>query len=141
MKRFALTVAAAFVFGLIAGGSALFAQGTFKIPFKFEAGGKKLPAGEYLVTVKPEGQLVLKQASTGNEIPVPFTQRLDPPRPPIGEPRLVFDMVGNFEPSLPEYITEYVLAEFWLPGQNGFLIFGLKGAHESQIVKGEITRK
>jgi hypothetical protein len=141
MKRFALAVVAVFVFGLVAGGSALFAQGTFKIPFKFEAGGKKLPAGEYSVTAKSEGQLVLKQASTGNEIPVPFTQRLDPPSPPIGEPRLVFDMVGNFEPSLPEYMTDYVMSEFWLPGQKGFLIYGLKGAHDSQIVKGEIAKK
>jgi hypothetical protein len=58
-------------FALIAGGAALFAQGTFKIPFK----------------------------------------------------------------------TDQVLAEFWLPGQKGFLIHSLKGAHQSQVVKGEMTRK
>ena len=141
MKRLALMVAAAFFFGLIAGASALFAQGTFKIPFKFEAGGKKLPAGDYSMTAKPEGQLVLKQASTGNEVLIPFIQRLDPPNLAIEEPRLVFDMVGNFEPSYTEYMTDYVLAEFWLPGQNGFLIHSLKGAHQSQVVKGEIAKK
>ena len=141
MKRLALIVTAALAFGLVAGGSALYAQGTFKIPFKFEAGGKKLPAGDYAVALKGEGQLALKQTSTGNEVLIPFTQRLDPPNPAIEEPRLVFDMVGNFEPSYTEYVTDYVLAEFWLPGQKGFLIHAFKGAHQSQIVKGEITRK
>jgi hypothetical protein len=50
-------------------------------------------------------------------------------------------MVGNFEPSYTEYMTDYVLAEFWAPGQNGFLIHAFKGAHQSQIVKGEIAKK
>lgn len=141
MKRMALIVTAALAFGLVAGGSALYAQGTFKIPFKFEAGGKKLPAGDYSMTAKSDGQLALKQASTGNEVLIPFTQRLDPPNPAIEEPRLIFDMVGNFEPSYTEYVTDYVLAEFWLPGQNGFLIHSLKGAHQNQVVKGEIAKK
>jgi len=141
MKRLALFVAATAVFGLVAGGAALYAQATFKIPYKFEAGGKKLPAGDYAVTAKDEKQLILKQVSTGTEVLIPFTERLAMPTPPVGEPRLVFDMVGNFEPSYTEYMTDYVLSEFWLPGQKGFLIYGLKGAHDSQIVKGEITKK
>jgi hypothetical protein len=62
MKRLALIIAAVGAFGLIVGGSALYAQGTFKIPFKFEAGGKKFPAGDYTVAPKGERQLVLKQA-------------------------------------------------------------------------------
>jgi hypothetical protein len=141
MKRIALAVAAAVVFGLVAAGSSLYAQGTFKIPFKFEAGGKKFAAGEYLVAPKGEGQLALKQALTGNEVLIPFTQRLDPPNPAVTEPRLVFDLVGNFEPSYTEYMTDYVLSEFWVPGQNGFLVHAFKGAHQSQTVKGELAKK
>jgi hypothetical protein len=141
MKRAARIIAAVWTFGLVWGGSVLYAQDTFKIPFKFEAGSKKLPAGEYLVAPKDEGHLVLRQASTGNEILIPFTQRLDPLLPAVTEPRLVFDMVGNFEPSYTEYMTDYVLAEFWLPGQNGFLVHAFKGAHQSQTVKGEIAKK
>jgi hypothetical protein len=38
-------------------------------------------------------------------------------------------------------VTDYVLAEFWLPGQNGFLIHSFKGAHQTQVVKGEIAKK
>jgi hypothetical protein len=141
MKRWTWIVAAVWAFGLILGGSALYAQSTFKIPFKFEAGGKKFPAGEYAVAPQGEGQLALKAATSGAEVLIPFTQRLDPPLPAAVEPRLVFDLVGNFEPSYTEYMTDYVLAEFWVPGQSGFLIHAFKGAHQSQTVKGELAKK
>jgi hypothetical protein len=50
-------------------------------------------------------------------------------------------MVGNFEPSYTEYVTDYVLAEVWLPGQDGLQVHTLKGAHQNQTVKGEIAIK
>jgi len=141
MRRFASIIAAALVFGFIAGGSALYAQGTFKIPFKFEAGGRKLPAGDYWIAARDEKQLALRRGSGGEEVLIPFTGRLSQPNPALAEPQLVFDMVGNFEPSYTEYVTDYVLAELWLPGADGFLVRAMKGAHQHQTIKGETAKK
>ena len=141
MRRFALIIAAAVAFGLVAGGSTLYAQGTFKIPFKFEAGGKKFPAGDYWIGPKDEKQLALRQGSSGEEILISFSERLAQPKPAVEELQLVFDMVGNFEPSYTEYITDYVVAELWLPGQDGFLVRLMKGAHQHQTVKGQSVKK
>ncbi len=113
----------------------------FKIPFKFEAGGKKLPAGDYSVLQKGNGQISLWKETGGEEILIPFLKRLEQPKPPLAEAQLVFDVVGNFEPSYTEYITEYVLAEVWLVGQDGFLIHVTKGAHKTETIKGHSSNK
>jgi hypothetical protein len=131
----------ALAFALIAGGAVTYAQGTFKIPFKFEAGGKKFPRGEYWVAQKGDGQITLRQESKAEEVPIPFIQKLAEPKPAIEEPQLVFDMVGNFEPSYTEYVTDYLLAEVWLPGEGGFLVFTTKGAHQHQTIKGQRVKK
>jgi hypothetical protein len=141
MKRLSFIFVGVIVLGLAAGASAAYAQATFKIPFKFEAGGKKLPAGDYWIAQKDEKQLALRQGSNGEEILIPFTGRLAQPKPAIEEPQLVFDMVGNFEPSYTEYVTDYVLAELWLPGMDGFLVRAMKGAHQHQTVKGQSAKK
>ncbi|MCJ7797448.1 MAG: hypothetical protein MUQ56_11925 [Thermoleophilia bacterium] len=141
MKRLTVLAIGIFAFALTVGGSMAYAQGIFKIPFKFEAGGKKLPAGEYWVAQSGEAKLTLRQESTGKEFQIPFINRLAQPAPPVGEPQLVFDMVGNFEPSYTEYMTDYVLAEVWLVGEEGFLVHTTKGAHQHQTVKGQIAKK
>jgi len=141
MKRLVFLAVVALAFALIAGGTVAFAQGTFKIPFKFEAGGKKFPPGEYRVDQKEDGPITLRQESTGKEFSVPVIQRLAQPSPPLQVPQIVFDMVGNFEPSYTEYVTDYVLAEVWLPGQDGLQVHALKGAHQNRTVKGEIAKK
>lgn len=141
MRRWAFIAAAALACGLAAGGPALYGQGTFKIPFKFEAGGRKLPAGDYWMASKDEQHLALRPVSGGDEILIPFTERLTPPKPSLEEPRLVFDMVGNFEPSYTEYVTDYVLAELWLSGADGFLVRAMKGAHQHMIIKGLTEKK
>ena len=122
---------------LVAGSTEVYAQGTFKIPFKFQAGGKKFPAGDYWIAQKGEGQVALRKEPGGGEVLVPFIQRLPQPETPLAEPQLVFDVVGNFEPSYTEYMTDYLLAELWLPGEEGFLIHTTKGAHQNKTVKGE----
>ena len=137
MKRLAFWAVAATALALLAGVTQAFAQGTFKIPFTFEAGGKKLPAGEYRVAQKDDGQITLRQETTGKEFQAPFTKRLAQPSPPLAEPQLVFDVVGNFAPSYTEYVTDYVLAEVWLPGADGFLVHTMKGAHKTQTIKGQ----
>jgi hypothetical protein len=141
MKRLVFLALGTFVLGLIAGAGAAYAQGMFKIPFKFQAGGKTFPPGEYWVAPKDDRQIILRQGSTGTEVQIAFIKRLEQPKPAIEEPRLVFDMVGNFEPSYTEYVTDYVLAELWLPGEDGFLVHVLMGAHQNQVVKGEKAKK
>ena len=141
MKRLVFLAVGAMAFALIAGGAPAYAQGTFKIPFKFEAGGKKFPAGDYWIGPKDEKQLALRQGSSGEEILIAFSERLAQPKPAVEELQLVFDMVGNFEPSYTEYITDYVVAELWLPGQDGFLVRLMKGAHQHQTVKGQSVKK
>ena len=141
MKRFAFGAVVVLAFLLVAGAPLAFAQATFKVPFEFQAGGKKLPAGEYGIARSAEGQITLRQESTGKEFQAPFTQRLAQPSPPVAEPQLVFDEVGNFEPSYTEYFTVYLLAEVWLPGEEGFLVHTTKGAHKNKTVSGQSVKK
>ena len=137
MKRLVLLAIAAVALFLIAGSTVSYAQGVFKIPFKFQAAGQKLPAGDYWVAPKGEGQIALRKEPGGEELLIPFEERLAQPETPVEEPQLVFDVVGNFEPSYTEYVTDYLLAELWLPGENGYLIHITKGAHQNKIIKGE----
>lgn len=141
MKRLVVLAVLALAFVLIAGSSVTYAQGTFKIPFKFEAGGKSFPPGEYRVDQKGDGQIILRKGPNGEEVPIPFIKRLEQPKPPLEEPQLVFDVVGNFEPSYTEYVTDYLLSEVWLPGEDGFLVHTTKGAHQNQTVKGQKAKK
>jgi hypothetical protein len=137
MKRLAILAIGVFTVGLVAGSTAAYAQGVFKIPFKFKAAGQQLLAGDYWVGPKGEGQIALRKESGGEELLISFQERLAQPETPVEEPQLVFDMVGNFEPSYTEYVTEYVLAELWLPGEKGYLIHTTKGAHQEKVIKGE----
>jgi hypothetical protein len=141
MKRLVFIAGGIIIFGMMAGAVTAYAQGTFKIPFKFQVGGNKLQAGEYLVGQKDDQHIFLRQISTGTEVLADFNKRLEQPKPPVTEPQIVFDMVGNFEPSYTEYMTEYRLAELWLPGQDGFEVSLLKGAHGHQTVKGQSAKR
>lgn len=138
-RRAALPIVLA-AFALAAAAPPAHAQAAFKVPFKFESGGKKFPAGDYLVTRTGDGQLTVQQVSTGKDTALRYTQQLKPAESTAAEPRLVFDEVGNFEPSYTEYFTVYVLAEVWLSGQDGYLIHTTKGAHKHQIVKGAAAK-
>jgi hypothetical protein len=135
MKRYALTALAVTVALLVAGVTSALAQASFKVPFPFQAGGKKLTAGDYTVLKTAEGPLTLRQETTGKEFPVPFTERLPQPTPALAEPQLVFDEVGDFAPSYTEYITVYILSEVWFPREDGFRTHTTKGAHNTKVVK------
>jgi hypothetical protein len=141
MKRLAVWPVMTLAFILVAGVTLSHAQGTYKVPFKFQAGGKKFPAGDYTVMKAAEGQLMLRQEATGKEFPVPFTERIAQPKPPVVGPQLVFDEVGDFEPSYTEYITVYILSEVWLTGEDGFRVHTTKGAHQTKVVKGMSAKK
>ena len=137
MKRLAIWAVAATALVLVAGATEAIAKGTFTIPFTFQASGTSLPKGEYSVVQKDDSHITLRQEATGKEFQVPFTKRLAQPSPPLTEPQLVFDVVGNFAPSYTEYVTDYVLAEVWLQGADGFLVHTMKGAHKTQTIKGQ----
>lgn len=141
MRHLAVFTFALAVFAIVAAASPVQAQAAFKVPFKFESGGKKFPAGDYLVTRTGDAQLTFQQVSNGKETVVPTTEKLTPPEPPAAGPRLVFDEVGAFEPSYTEYFTIYMVAEVWLSGQDGYLIHVTKGAHKNQVVSGELKKK
>ena len=128
-------LAAALAILLVAGVTPAVAQTAFKIPFEFQAGGKKFPAGEYMALKTAEGQLTLRQAATGKEFPVPFTERLPQPKPALTEAQFVFDEVGDFAPSYTEYITIYILSEVWFPREDGLRTHTTKGAHKTRVVK------
>jgi hypothetical protein len=117
------------------------AQTVFNVPFEFQAAGQKLPKGEYTVAPRGDGQVILRQESTGKEVLVPVLRKLAQPSPPVAEPRLVFNEVGNFEPSYTEYFTVYILAEVWIAGQDGLEVHVTKGAHKTRIVKVESAKK
>lgn len=140
MKRRARTIVVALAAVLVVGAASVFAQTAFKMPFPFQAGGKKLAAGDYAVAKTADGGLVLKQASTGKEAPVAVLERIAPSVPPVAEPRLVFDEVGDFAPSYTEYITVYVLSEVWLPGEDGYRVHVTKGAHKTKTVTGAAAK-
>ncbi len=137
MRRQSVCLVAVAAFALLTGARPARAQATFKFPNPFQAGELKLPRGEYRFAQKDGGHLTLRQESTGKEFQIAFTRRLPQPNPPHEEPELVIDAVGNFAPSYTEYVTDYVLAEVWLPGADGFLIHTMKGAHQSQTIKGQ----
>ena len=137
MKRLLVLTILALALVLIAASTVAYSQAIFKIPFRFEAGGKKFRAGEYWVAQKGEGKIVFRMEPNGEEVLIPFIQRLPKAEPRIEEPLLVFDEMGNFEPSYTEYVTEYLLAEVWQPGEEGFLVRTTKGAHQHKTVKGQ----
>ena len=137
MKRLSIWAVVATALVLFAGAAQAFAQGTFTIPFPFKAGTTNLPKGDYSVVPKDDTHITLRQESPGKEFPVTFTKKLAQPNPPLTEPQLTFDVVGDFAPSYTEYTTVYVLAEAWPGGADGFQVHVTKGGHQTKIIKGQ----
>ncbi len=112
------------------------AQMIVDVPFKFEAGGKPFPPGQYSIEIKADGGVGLRQAPNGVEIVIAAKERRKQPERAVKQPELVFDKVGNFEPSFSEYVTDYLLSEVWLPGTDGVIVLTTSGKHDHQIVTG-----
>jgi len=88
-----------------------------------------------------EGKITLRREGGDEEASIPIIERFDEPDRPIEEPQLIFDMVGNFEPSYTEYVTEYVLAEVWLTEKEGFLVSSVERAEYNKTVEGVKAEK
>ena len=114
-------------------------QMSVSVPFKFEAGGKPFPPGEYSVELKPNGAIGLRPAPNGVELVIPAKERLKQGTRPIEQPELVFDMVGNFEPSFSEYVTDYLLSEVWLPRADGVVVLATSGKHDHKTIAGRLA--
>ncbi len=126
---------------LILGIAMTYAQSSFKIPFKFEAGDKSFPPGNYRVSQEKDGMITLRREPEGEEMLLTFVEKLSQPETPVEEAQLVFDMVGNFEPSYTEYVTDYLLSEVWMSPKEGFLVLTTKGAHDHKIIKEQKEEK
>ena len=141
MKRLILLAALTVVFTIFLGNNVAYSQATFKIPFKFEAEGKSFPAGDYWIAQIEDKKITLRRETGGEDILIPFIEKLAQPDSPIEEPQLVFDMVANFEPSYTEYVTEYLLAEVWLTEKDGFLVITEERSEYKEIIKGVKEKK
>lgn len=116
-------------------GTLSYAQMTATIPFKFEAGGKSFPPGDYTISQEGDKPVILRAQPQGADVSVPIIKKLPQPKATNHDPELVFDMVGDFEPSYTEYVTDYLLAEVWLPGHDGFLVLTGNRAPQHQAIK------
>lgn len=141
MKRKIPVVGLALAAALLAGAAGANAQSVFRIPFSFKVAGKSYPAGDYQAVLKEDGKPALRQEAKNLEIVLAFKERIAQPAPPLDAAQLVFDEVGNFELSYTEYNTEYLLAEVWLPGADGYLVLAMKGAHKHNVVKEQTAKK
>ncbi len=98
--------------------------------FRFEVGGKTMPAGKYEVDLEAPDVLVFRPTTgKGPVIEAPVLTRLAQPLTPIPRPEVVFDKVND----------SYFISEVWLPGQDGYLLGGIKEKHTHERVK--TTRK
>jgi hypothetical protein len=141
MKRLIILAALGLVFTLFLGINLAYSQATFKIPFKFEAESKSYPPGNYWIAQQEEGKITVRRDTGDVEVSIPFIKELEQPDSPVQEPRLIFDMVANFEPSYTEYVTDYLLAEVWLPGKGGFLVLTGERSEYIKNIKGVKAKK
>jgi hypothetical protein len=141
MKRKILLTISGLVFFFFLGSHFIYSQATFKIPFKFEAGGKDYPAGDYKIALKEDGKISLLKVTGDMEIEVSVIKKLEKSDEPVEPPQIIFDMVANFEPSYTEYVTEYLLAEVWFTDKEGLLVLDGERAEYKKNIKGTAEKK
>jgi hypothetical protein len=97
-----------------------------KIPFAFSAGGKQFPAGQYDMARLPTGPALKVTSEDGKNsaMVMILTRTSGAIHNTPADAHLVFDKVGE----------TYILAEFWLPGFDGFVLNTLKDQHEHRVV-------
>lgn len=141
MRRLFILAVWGLAFALILASGTVFAQATFKIPFKFIAEGKSYSPGNYWIAQIEEEKITIRKEAAEEAVSIPIIEKLARPDQPIEKPQLIFDMVGNFEPSYTEYVTEYVLAEVWLTEKDGFLVSSAERSEYNKTVEGVKAEK
>jgi len=96
-----------------------------KIDFPFTVEGKALPAGQYEF-IRDSMATTFRVTDGGkNSHLIPVITRIALPRiTPPQDAYLVFDVVGD----------TYILAEIWLPGDDGYVTATTKEKHEHKTV-------
>jgi len=127
------------LFALLIGTALVYGQEVHKlvadIPHAFTVSGTQLPAGRYefdLSGATHRNVVVRSEDGKNNASGLIVTSiAAEPGRP--ADPRLVFDNFGG----------QYILAEVWLPGHDGFLISGFKNdsEHKHEAVKAMPSKK
>ena len=116
MKRFARSPRRDRGFPYYRGRACGLAQATFKIPYKFEAGGKKLPAGTYWIGTKDDGQLVIRQEAKNIEISFPFSRGWPSPRRRSPSPSWSSMWSATSSRRIRSTSRTTCLSEVWFPG-------------------------
>lgn len=99
-----------------------------QIGFPFTVEGKVLPSGTYDFVRDEVAGIFKVSDEKGNEVAAPIHTRLAAAAHAVPANSLVvFDKLGG----------TYVLAEIWIPGQDGYVLAITKGKHEHMIVKGK----
>lgn len=103
-----------------------------KMPFAFKLESKTLPAGTYTFQVDTSNPAKLKLTNITSRATADATvqTRLAQISPEPSDAHLVFDKVDE----------DYYLAEFWLPGQDGFFLGGAGHIHTHTIIHGTVQR-
>jgi hypothetical protein len=116
----ALGIFAVAVIAAVGLGQAMQVRATVDFPFTVE--GKMLPAGTYDL-IRDDTASVFRVTDNGkNQAVAPVLTRIANMMPSMAA--LVFDVVGD----------NYVLAEVWVPGQDGYVIAVTKGVHKHKVV-------
>ena len=130
-RIFALLFVAALL--LVANPSISLAQNVTFITtdFPFVVQGKTVPAGTYVLRLKPDmTEFTLTQSDSpapAGATAVTTMTRLGGAQPPKGNSRVVFDKAGD----------SFYLSEIWLPDQDGWLVHAASGKHTHRVVEGK----
>ncbi len=101
-----------------------------KIPFAFKLESKTFPAGTYTFHVDASNPAKVRLTNMGSKVTADATTqtRLAQVSPEPSDAHLVFDKMDE----------EYYLAEFWLPGQDGYFLGGTGHIHTHTIIHGAV---
>ena len=118
-------MAAVGIFIIALGVTSALAQGPSlkaKIDFPFTVGTKMFPAGTYTF-IKEDPSDAFRVTGEKTEAVAPILTRIASMMPTLDA--VVFDVVGD----------KYILAEIWIPGDDGYVVATTKIKHEHKIVK------
>lgn len=132
-RRMLLTiVAAAFVALGVSQVAGAQTQYDFKISSSFVANGKTLPAGNYVFSVNPAGDVVTLESkdTKGSSALLAVETRISE-RKPLAEPEVVFDKLNS----------QLLVSELLIPGEDGYLLLVTKAKHTHESTKGSRAKK